>query len=220
MPSLSGIWAIVPIKHLEKGKTRLSPVLNEDERASLIPAMVADVLNALADFGEMPILIVTGDSRVVEMAEQRGMQALLEQTSISESVAVESATALAQSRGATGTLVIPADIPLITADDIGEIVSLAPAAGTLLVPAWDGRGTNAAIRRPAGLFPLRFGNDSFLPHTTAAEATGHPLVIIHNRHIALDLDSPAELRLFMDFDKVTETHKALDRIFAARRVGV
>lgn len=220
MPPLSDIWAIVPIKHLEKGKTRLSPVLNESQRASLIPAMLADVLDAFADFGFMPVLVVTGDTRVVKMAERRGMHALLEQTPVSESVAVENATAFAQARGAGGTLVVPADIPLITAGDIRDLVDLAPTAGTLLVPGWDGRGTNAALRRPAGLFPLRFGNDSFLPHTTAAEATGRPLVVTHNSNIGLDLDSPAELRLFLDMERVTKTRQVLDRFPVASRVAV
>ena len=220
MPPLSDIWAIVPIKHLEKGKTRLSPVLTEEERALLIPAMVADVLDAFSNWGGMPVLVVTGDRRVVEMAERRGMHALLEEASTSESVAVESATAFAQSRGAGGTMVVPADIPLITANDIREVVSLTPAIGTLLVPAWDGRGTNAAIRRPADLFPLRFGNDSFQPHAEAAEATGRPLVITHNSNISLDLDSPAELCLFMDLDRVTKTRQVLDHLPIARRVAM
>ena len=49
---------------------------------------------------------------------------------------------------------------------------MAPDEGSVLVPAADGRGTNAAFRRPANLFPLRFGNDSFKPHLAAAQATG------------------------------------------------
>ncbi|MCC6589857.1 MAG: 2-phospho-L-lactate guanylyltransferase [Bryobacterales bacterium] len=217
---MSDIWAIVPIKDLEKGKTRLAPVLNEKERSLLIPAMVSDVLNAFADFGGMPVVVVTGDVRVADMAARRGMGSIVERTCVSESIAVASATAFALAQGAGGTLVVPADIPLITADDIRQIVNLAPATGTLLVPAWDARGTNAAIRRPADLFPLRFGNDSFVPHTAAAEATGYPLLVTHNQNISLDLDSPAELSLFLKSDRVTQTHKVLDRLPAANRIAV
>jgi 2-phospho-L-lactate guanylyltransferase len=64
----------------------------------------------------------------------------------------------------------------------------------VLVPAADGRGTNAAWRRPAGLFPLRFGNDSFKPHLQAAQATGLPCNVLALPGIALDVDNPADLR--------------------------
>ena len=70
----------------------------------------------------------------------------------------------------------------------------APPEGSVLVPAADGRGTNAAFRRPAGLFPLRFGNDSFKPHLEAARATEKPCIVLSLPGIALDVDNPEDLR--------------------------
>jgi 2-phospho-L-lactate guanylyltransferase len=64
----------------------------------------------------------------------------------------------------------------------------------VLVPAADGRGTNAAFRRPANLFPLRFGNDSFKPHHAAAQATNKTCIILHLPGIAVDVDNPADLQ--------------------------
>ena len=66
--------------------------------------------------------------------------------------------------------------------------------GAILVPAHDHRGTNAVWRKPADLFPLQFGDDSFAPHCAAAEATGKPCVILELAGIGLDVDSPADLR--------------------------
>lgn len=218
MPALSDIWAIVPIKDLHNGKTRLSPVLSPRERALLIEAMVDDVLYAFAEYAGMHVLIVTGDPRVAAKAEVLGMEALMEEVCQSETAAVEAATAHVIAQGAGGTLVVPADIPLLRAEDIAGIVQAAPAPGTLLVPGWDGRGTNAVIRRPAGLFPLRFGNDSFLPHRAAAEATGYPLVIVQNDQIGLDLDSPVELRRFLTVDRVTRTRRVVDTFDLEQRL--
>jgi len=64
----------------------------------------------------------------------------------------------------------------------------------VLVPAGDGRGTNAAYRRPADLFPLRFGNDSFKPHHAVAQATGKPCVVLTLPGIAVDVDNPHDLQ--------------------------
>jgi 2-phospho-L-lactate guanylyltransferase len=63
----------------------------------------------------------------------------------------------------------------------------------VLVPAADGRGTNAAFRRPGNLFPLRFGNDSFKPHRAGAQATGKPCVVLNLPGIAVDVDNPEDL---------------------------
>lgn len=218
MPARSDIWAIVPIKDLHTGKTRLSPVLSAAERALLIEAMVDDVLSAFAEYGGMQVMVVTGDARVVQKAARLGMESLMESVCESESAAVEAATAHAIAEGARGTLVVPADIPLLRAEDIAGIVEAAPARGTLLVPAWDGRGTNAAIRRPAGLFTLRFGNDSFVPHRAAAETTGLPVLMVENEQIGLDLDSPVELRRFLGVERVTRTRQVLDSLQVGRRL--
>jgi 2-phospho-L-lactate guanylyltransferase len=104
------------------------------------------------------------------------------------------ATRVCEARGVNFTLVIPGDIPLIQVQELENILQAAPEEGSVLAPAGDGRGTNAAFRRPAGLFPLRFGNDSFKPHLAAARATGKPVVVLPLPGIALDIDSPADLR--------------------------
>ncbi len=89
---------------------------------------------------------------------------------------------------------IPGDIPLIQAWELEKILEVAPSQGSVLVPAADRRGTNAAWRRPAGLFPLRFGNDSFRPHLAAARATHKPCVVLTLPGIALDVDNPSDLK--------------------------
>jgi len=70
----------------------------------------------------------------------------------------------------------------------------APGEGSVIAPAGDGRGTNAIFRRPAGLIPLRFGNDSFKPHFAAAKATNRPCVVLSLPGIALDVDNASDLR--------------------------
>lgn len=215
---LSDTWALVPIKSLDNGKSRLSPVLEPHERAALIPAMIEDVLDAFAALRAIPVLVVTGDSRVAELADRREMQSLREEVCISETHAIEAATIQARALGAGGTLVVPADIPLVEPEDLRAILECAPGQGTLLVPAWNCRGTNAVLRRPADLIPLHFGNDSFRPHRAAAEQTGLPCVIRHSERIALDLDSPAELRRFLDIPSNTRTRRLLEKFQVHKRL--
>jgi 2-phospho-L-lactate guanylyltransferase len=74
-----------------------------------------------------------------------------------------------------------------------QIADSAPQEGALLVPDAAGRGTNAAWRSPGDLFPLRFGNDSFLPHLAAAKASSLPCVVLELPGIARDVDRPEDL---------------------------
>jgi 2-phospho-L-lactate guanylyltransferase len=43
------------------------------------------------------------------------------------------------------------------------------------------------------LFPLRFGNDSFVPHLAAAKASGLACVVLDLPGIARDVDRPEDL---------------------------
>jgi len=78
--------------------------------------------------------------------------------------------------------------------ELQQIMDSAEGAGAVLVPDAAGRGTNAALRAPADLFPLRFGNDSFWPHLAAARATGLRCVVLELPGIAQDVDRPEDLQ--------------------------
>src|SRR5437879_1664441 len=185
---------LVPVKNLANAKQRLAPALEHLARAELAHAMLRDVLGALSDYGEDEVSLVTSDPLAAEIADQYGFGIIRDESNLSESSAIEMATQVCESRGVESTLVIPADIPLIDAREIRAIYESAPGNGTVLVPSGDKRGTNAVLRRPAALFPLRFGNDSFMPHLAAAVATDRSCVVLSLAGIALDIDTPEDLR--------------------------
>jgi 2-phospho-L-lactate guanylyltransferase len=184
---------LVPVKNLADAKQRLSPVLNPERRFALAQAMCEDVLQALAGWqSRPPVVVVTNDSFARDLAVRFCFEVVADDNS-GETNAIEMATSVYRKRGVTSTLVVPADIPLIDASELQKIADSAPPGGTLLVPDVAGRGTNAAWRAPGDLFPLRFGNDSFLPHLAAAKATGLPCVVLELPGIARDVDRPEDL---------------------------
>jgi 2-phospho-L-lactate guanylyltransferase len=184
---------LVPIKNLAGAKQRLSPILTPEERFALAQAMCEDVLEALAHWqSRPPVAIVTTDSYACDLAARFNFEVIAD-TNAGETSAIEMATAVCRERGAESTLVVPADIPLINPSELQKIADSAPQTGVVLVPDAARRGTNAAWRCPADLFPLRFGNDSFLPHLAAAKATGLPCVVLELPGIARDVDRPEDL---------------------------
>lgn len=191
---------LVPVKNTSSAKQRLAAVLDQALRTQLAQAMLHDVLAELHSWAGRPrIAVVTSDPYAVSLASGYGFEIIADPDNPGETGAIEMATRVCVERGVKSTLVIPADIPLIRAQELEEILKQAPAEGSVLVPAADGRGTNAAFRRPANLFPLRFGNDSFKPHHAAAQATGKPCVVLKLPGIAVDVDSPPDLQQLISY---------------------
>jgi len=189
---------LVPVKDTSSAKQRLAPVLDQPARTQLAQAMLQDVLSALHAWKkEAGVAVVTSDAFATTLAREYGFEIIADPDNPGETGAIEMATRVCVDRGAKETLVIPADIPLIQSWELEEIFKRAPEQGTLLVPAGDGRGTNAVLRRPANLFPLRFGNDSFKPHHAAAQAKGKPCVVVKLPGIAVDVDNPEDLDLLI-----------------------
>jgi 2-phospho-L-lactate/phosphoenolpyruvate guanylyltransferase len=191
---------LVPVKNLSSAKQRLAEVLDQPARAALAQAMLEDVLATLNEWQRnrnskrSEVALVTGDPFAMKLAGNFGFEVIPDPDNPGETGAIEMATGICVNRGIEWTLVIPGDIPLIQAWELDEILKRAPNEGSVLAPAGDGRGTNAAFRRPANLFPLRFGNDSFKPHHAAARETGKPCVVLNLPGIAVDVDNPADLQ--------------------------
>jgi 2-phospho-L-lactate/phosphoenolpyruvate guanylyltransferase len=196
---------LIPVKNLSSAKQRLSALLDQPSRTRLAQAMLQDVLTAVHGWKDRPqVALVTSDPYAAELAREYRFEIIPDPDNLGETAAIEMATQVAMRRRAQSTLVIPADIPLIQAWELEEIMKHAPTEGSVLVPADDGRGTNAAFRRPANSFPLRFGNDSFKPHHAAAKATGKTCVVLNLPGIAVDVDNPADLQQLLSLPG--ETH--------------
>ena len=203
---------LIPVKNLSGAKQRLASLLDQASRTELAQAMLLDVLSTLHEWKACSsVALVTSDAYAVGLAHKFGFDVISDPDNAGETAAIEMATRICIEAGSDSTLVIPADIPLIEAWELETIFRHAPEAGSVLVPAGDGRGTNAAYRRPADLFPLRFGNDSFKPHHAAAQATGKPCVVLQLPGIAIDVDNPADLQQLMDARGETESQRLLRR---------
>jgi 2-phospho-L-lactate guanylyltransferase len=203
---------LIPVKNLSAAKQRLASVLDQPARTELAQAMLHDVVAAVAACSRRPAAaLVTSDLFAIDLAGRYDLEIIVDPANPGETGAIEMATRICVERGIAETLVLPADIPLIQACELEEIFAQAPIEGSVLVPAADGRGTNAAFRRPADLFPLRFGNDSFKPHFAAAQATGKPCRVLELPGIALDVDTPADLQDLLSSDGDTRTQSLLRR---------
>jgi 2-phospho-L-lactate guanylyltransferase len=113
--------------------------------------------------------------------------------------ALQQATRAAVGSGASAVLVVPADLPLVTADDLRQLVELAGTPPVVvLAPDRRQSGTNAMLASPAGLIEYSFGPSSFDRHRALGIAAGARVLVCDRPGLALDLDLPEDLGLFRE----------------------
>jgi len=191
--------AVVPVKSLAAGKSRLAAALGRARAEGLARAMLEDVLAAL---GQVPgldaVAVVTPDPDVAEAAERCGARALLGDDPGLDASLARAARELGPAC-ADGLLVVLGDVAGARAAELARLLdalAAGPAPRAALAPSLDG-GTAALARRPPDAFPSRFGPDSARRHREAAAAAGVPLVELALPSLALDLDDEADLRAFL-----------------------
>ena len=204
---------LIPVKNLSSAKQRLAAVLDQPSRTALAQAMLHDVLTTLHNWkNRPPVAIVTSDPYAVKLAEEYRFEIIPDPDNPGETGAIEMATRICVERGAESTLVIPADIPLIQSWELEEILKHAPAEGSVLVPAADGRGTNAAFRRPANLFPAPLRQRQL--QTPSRRRASHRQTVRRAElpGIAVDVDNPADLQQLISLPGETRAQAPGPRI--------
>ena len=196
------LWAIVPVKPLRRGKSRLAGALSEDERTDLNRSLLQNTLKTLSELKEVEeVLVISRDPQALTIARNYGARTVREDGQPELNTALKRATVVAQVYATGAVLILPADLPLITPDDIRALIGRAgePPA-VVIAPDRHGTGTNALLISPSGLIEYDFGENSFQRHCERARAAGARLEIVNLPSLGLDLDLPEDLELIRQLE--------------------
>lgn len=215
------MWAIVPYKRVEVAKRRLAPVLTFEERRRLSRAMLEDVLATLAATPSLAgVLVVTRDSQAEIIARYAGAEVLGEHGPTDHSGAVAQGIAALEAKGERSMVVVPADVPLATPDELTTIAGRQTGPRSItIVPSLDGNGTNAFACLPSRIIRPQFGVSSFARHHAAARAAGIEPAVLDLPGFALDIDTAQDLREFLARPSNTRTYGYLANSRIAERLG-
>lgn len=186
-------WALVPVKAFAMAKTRLDPVLSRAECAALAEHMTRDVLRALtATPGLTGTAVLSSEPGLARLAETTGCHVLTQDPAQDLCTALGEAARRLEAGGARTLLIVPADLPTLSAADIQGLLD-AHAAGVTLCPAVRDGGTNALLLTPPTAIPPLFGPDSAQRHASAADERQVPVVRRELAAFARDIDTPPDL---------------------------
>jgi 2-phospho-L-lactate guanylyltransferase len=191
------IWAIVPVKPLRRGKSRLAGMLSEDQRTRLNRYLLEHILTILNEVPEIEhTLVVSHDPAALALTREMGGRTVLEDGAPQFNIALKRATAVACLHGAHAVLILPADLPLIKSSDLVELLTYGKKPPVVVIaPDRRENGTNGLFVNPAGLIEYAYGPGSNHRHADHAAEAGADVKIFHSESIGLDLDLPEDLEI-------------------------
>jgi 2-phospho-L-lactate/phosphoenolpyruvate guanylyltransferase len=189
-------FAIVPVKRFENAKTRLSSMLDTEDRIRLSSLMLEDTLQILSVAPPLTqVIIVSADKRADEIATKHGAKFLPEE----KEKGVNSAVALAdiyciEKEAADATIVIPHDLPLLDSIAISKACELAEKESTCIVicPSVRYDGTNMLLRKPPSVIGTFYETDSYNMHVRTAIKLGIPVKPLLSKSLMYDIDTPED----------------------------
>ncbi len=196
------LWAIVPVKPLRRGKSRLAGTLNENERTELNRALLRHSLETLSGVsGVDEVLVISRDPNALAIAREHGARTVQEDGAPHLNTALKRATVVAQVYATQGVLILPADLPLVTREDIQTLLDRAVKPPVVVIaPDRHGKGTNALVIAPAGLIEYDFGENSFQRHCERVKQAGARLEVVELPSLGLDLDEPEDFELVKNLE--------------------
>ncbi len=169
--------ALIPFKPINP-KTRLSCILDQDEREAFARAMLDDVIAAVLKSGCSATLLCT------DAFEHEDALIAVRREPLNDAVN----WALAQFH--CPALIIMSDIPLVRAGDIQRLVST--EKDMAIVPGRGG-GTNVIFLKKPRCFRADYYGASFLDHMRIAAECGFSVEVIDSFRMSTDMDEKEDL---------------------------
>lgn len=196
MGEFMSIWALVPVKPLNRAKSRLAGVLSAEQRYELAETMLKQVLSLLSEVPQVAgTLVISRDTKVLALARDMEAKTLQERSTSDLNPALTRATEVLRVWKAGAILILPADLPFLTASDVTGLIRQLDDEMPSVVIATDRfqDGTNALLVRPPGLIDYAYGVGSFERHKQAAHRAGAIVRVYESPTLALDIDEPNDL---------------------------
>lgn len=185
-------WLLIPVKRLERAKSRLAPAMPPAARIRLAWRLVGRTFRVVRQVPEVRPLVISADQRVLALARRMGWPVVLDRWEDLNRALAE-ARRVAVRHGAEALGVLPIDLLGLRAEALRDLLAAGfPDRGLVLVPDRHGQGTNALLVRPPEAIAFCFGPGSLAAFQRQAAALGLPVRLFPHPDLSWDLDTPAD----------------------------
>jgi len=201
------VVAVVPLKNLKLAKSRLSNILAEGERQELVLAMFDDVLVSLRESPFIEKIFLVADKYFNPIAD---VQMITEIKNRGYDEAIIEALKDSRVNQAQAMLILPADLPLVSTDELDTLIRDQEDGSIRIAGARDQDGTNALVMKPPSLLATSFGAGSFERHKKFAKALSVKIEEVNLPGLSFDVDTEKDLIDFVQTKSDTRTYRFLD----------
>jgi 2-phospho-L-lactate guanylyltransferase len=188
---------VIAVRGGPGAKSRLRGRLSAAERAALVEAMLADMLDALAGSPAIRrVHVATPTAELARLAAKAGAAVILERGVSDQNRSFTAARRRVAAVDPDAILaLLPGDLPLLDSGQLQACLRQAGPGRVVLVPATADGGTGAVIQQAGLALPLAFGPDSFEKHAARVRAQGLEAVRMQAPSLGFDLDRPEDIDL-------------------------
>ena len=192
------LWVIVPVKPLRRSKSKLNNILSDEDRAVLNLRMYENTLKVLSHL-KIPhqVLVVSKDSSVLSLARSYNAKTLQEDGDSGLNLALKKAVQVVKTYGGQSVLILPADLPFITKEDLEGVMEFSMGFSYILIsPDRKMSGTNILLISPPDLIEFSYGPGSFERHVRQAQTQNAHIEVRKFDNAELDIDSPEDFEIY------------------------
>ena len=208
--------AIVPVREFEDTKLRLKTILAPKQRGELTKKLLQGVLAGIEASRVSRVIVVATDPTLV-----RGMPSAFQKMQvIRESIlhggvnsAMRDGLSVISDQGYESVLLMPSDLPLITAEALNKVLQLLDSYDLLINAACKLDGTSLlAFNLSKPPIPLHYDDDSFRQHVEEARKQGFHFRVLDMIEFSHDVDSTEDIESLMKRTRAESFEDMLARL--------
>jgi 2-phospho-L-lactate/phosphoenolpyruvate guanylyltransferase len=189
------IAAVIPMKSLHSAKSRLSNILTAQQRKNLAMYLLDATIKELKKSNFISEIIIVSNDKALKQYTCLNNLKFIKDSDEGVNQAVILADKYCIDNGINANIVIPQDLPFISAKEIDEICTLSNKYHKCIIicPSKRFDGTNILFRKPPDVIKTHYDNNSYMNHLKEAYKFKIPIESLDIVKLRFDLDTKEDL---------------------------
>lgn len=189
------IAAVIPMKSLHSAKSRLSNILTAQQRKNLAMYLLDATIKELKKSNFISEIIIVSNDKAVKNYSCLNNLKFMRDSDEGVNKAVILADNYCIDNGINANIVIPPDLPFISAKEIDEICTISNKYHKCIIicPSKRFDGTNILFRKPPDVIKTHYDDNSYMNHLKEADKFKIPIETLDIVKLRFDLDTKEDL---------------------------
>ena len=189
------IAAVIPMKSLHSAKSRLSNILTAQQRKNLAMYLLDATIKELKKSNFISEIIIVSNDKALKQYSCINNLKFIKDSDEGVNQAVILADKYCIDNGINANIVIPQDLPFISAKEIDEICTISNKYHKCIIicPSKRFDGTNILFRKPPDVIKTHYDNNSYMNHLKEAYKFKIPFESLDIVKLRFDLDTKEDL---------------------------